>query len=65
MLLGQIISLLVAGTGIASQYLSNSGVHIPTAQSTLNYFLLAMLMVRKVVNDGWTVKLKVCMHVCM
>ena len=59
MLLGQVISLLIAGTGIASQYLSNANVHIPTAQSTLNYLLLSMILVRKVVLEGRSLTFKV------
>jgi solute carrier family 35, member F1/2 len=38
--LGQIISLLIAGTGISSSYLAEWGADVPTSQSSLNYFLL-------------------------
>lgn len=41
--LGQVLSLLLTGTGITSQALANRNVHIPTTQSLLNYFLLATL----------------------
>ncbi|KYQ93305.1 putative transmembrane protein [Tieghemostelium lacteum] len=39
--LGQILSLMIAGTGIFSQLLVEYGVNIPTSQSTLNYILLS------------------------
>jgi len=41
--LGQVLSLMIAGTGIFSQLLVvKYGVNIPTAQSTLNYVLLSL-----------------------
>lgn len=43
LLLGQIISLLVAGTGVCSEELANRRVNMPTSQSALNYLLLASL----------------------
>ena len=39
-LLGQCISILIAGTGIFSTYLANDKIFIPTSQSTINYTLL-------------------------
>lgn len=39
-LLGQGLSLLVTGTGVFSTILADSGVSIPTTQSSLNYVLL-------------------------
>src|SRR5947207_1143257 len=39
--LGQLLSLLIAATGVFSQFLGDRGVHIPTTQSFLNYLLLA------------------------
>lgn len=38
--LGQIISLLIAGTGVSSSFLVEWGVSVPTTQSALNYALL-------------------------
>lgn len=47
LLLGQLISVLVASTGVFSTLLANDGVQIPTTQSLLNYLLLACnLLVR-------------------
>ncbi|KAF2077602.1 hypothetical protein CYY_001065 [Polysphondylium violaceum] len=41
--LGQVMSIMIAGTGIFSQLLVvKYGVNIPTAQSTLNYVLLSL-----------------------
>jgi len=42
--MGQVISLLVAGTGVCSQALVEKGVSMPTTQSALNYFLLSMIL---------------------
>ena len=42
LLLGQVISLLVAGTGVCSGLLAQRGISIPTSQSSLNYYLLAL-----------------------
>ncbi|KAK6730577.1 hypothetical protein RB195_007190 [Necator americanus] len=41
--LGQILSLCLCGTGISSQLLSNRGVNAPAAQSFTNYFLLCFV----------------------
>jgi solute carrier family 35 protein F1/2 len=40
--LGQLLSILLTGTGIFSQLLSDRGISIPTTQSFLNYFLLSL-----------------------
>lgn len=41
LLLGQLISLLITGTGVTSEFLAqNLNVSIPTAQSTLVYTVL-------------------------
>jgi len=40
LVLGQIISLCIAGTGVFSSQLAAAGVNIPTTQSFLNYALL-------------------------
>lgn len=40
---GQIISALIAGTGVFSTYLAKAGVNIPTSQSFFNYAALAVL----------------------
>eukprot|EP00931_Biecheleriopsis_adriatica_P008873 TRINITY_DN110009_c0_g1_i1.p1 TRINITY_DN110009_c0_g1~~TRINITY_DN110009_c0_g1_i1.p1 ORF type:complete len:362 (-),score=66.28 TRINITY_DN110009_c0_g1_i1:40-1083(-) len=42
LLLGQAISLLITGTGVFSSSLASDGVSLPTAQSSLNYVLLAV-----------------------
>ena len=42
--LGQVLSMLITGTGVFSQLLSTKyNVNVPTAQSTLNYLLLAIV----------------------
>ncbi|TVU18649.1 hypothetical protein EJB05_34758 [Eragrostis curvula] len=41
--LGQLVSLLVTGTGFASSELSRRGINVPTSQSLLNYLLLAIV----------------------
>ncbi len=42
--LGQVLSLLITGTGVASQYLTTKyDVEIPTTQSSLNYLLLLII----------------------
>ncbi|CAE7693792.1 unnamed protein product, partial [Symbiodinium sp. KB8] len=45
LLLGQVITFFITGTGICSSYLAQAGVHIPTTQSTLNYVMLATHLV--------------------
>jgi len=40
--LGQAISLLVAITGVCSSLLAARGVSVPTSQSVINYYLLAL-----------------------
>lgn len=42
LLLGQFISILLCGTGVTSGLLADMGVHIPTAQSFVNYVLLCL-----------------------
>ena len=42
---GQIISLLLCGTGVASSYIAQDGVNVPTTQSFINYFLLAVIFI--------------------
>ncbi|PAV59660.1 hypothetical protein WR25_21253 [Diploscapter pachys] len=41
--LGQILSLCLCGTGVSSQLLSNQGVNAPAAQAFTNYFLLCFV----------------------
>ena len=42
--LGQVLSLLVCGTGVFSQLLATDyGIEIPTTQSFLNYLLLGLV----------------------
>eukprot|EP01104_Vermistella_antarctica_P017095 TRINITY_DN599_c0_g2_i1.p1 TRINITY_DN599_c0_g2~~TRINITY_DN599_c0_g2_i1.p1 ORF type:complete len:485 (-),score=93.62 TRINITY_DN599_c0_g2_i1:36-1490(-) len=44
LLLGQVLSLLITGTGISSQFLVTTyHINMPTAQSFLNYCLLALI----------------------
>ncbi|KAM9993420.1 hypothetical protein ACTFIZ_011375 [Dictyostelium cf. discoideum] len=42
--LGQLLSVMIAGTGIFSQLLAEKGVNIPTSQSLLNYILLCFYL---------------------
>ena len=42
---GQLLSLLITGTGVFSQLLAESGVRIPTSQSFLNYVLLSLFLI--------------------
>ncbi|KAF8365257.1 hypothetical protein PRIPAC_83086, partial [Pristionchus pacificus] len=42
-ILGQILSLCLVGTGVSSQYLSMEGINAPAAQSFCNYFLLCFV----------------------
>jgi len=44
--LGQVISLLITGTGVFSTELADEGVQAPVIQSSLNYILLCFLLVR-------------------
>ncbi|XP_051179747.1 uncharacterized protein [Lolium perenne] len=41
--LGQIVSLIVTSTGLASSELSRRGINMPTSQSLLNYMLLGVV----------------------
>ncbi|CAB3408655.1 unnamed protein product [Caenorhabditis bovis] len=43
LLLGQILSVCLCGTGVSSQLLANHGVNAPAAQSFTNYFLLCFV----------------------
>lgn len=44
LLLGQLISILITGTGVNSEFLAQRlGVSIPTAQSTLVYLMLFII----------------------
>lgn len=50
--LGQLLSVLISGTGICSQLLAvNYNVNIPTTQSFLNYLLLTLYLVYHIVNS--------------
>ncbi|GMR53878.1 hypothetical protein PMAYCL1PPCAC_24073, partial [Pristionchus mayeri] len=42
-ILGQILSLCLVGTGVSSQYLSMEGINAPAAQSFCSYFLLCFV----------------------
>ncbi|CAI2322702.1 unnamed protein product [Caenorhabditis sp. 36 PRJEB53466] len=43
LLLGQILSLCLCGTGVSSQLLVDRNIHAPAAQSFTNYFLLCFV----------------------
>ncbi|GMT28789.1 hypothetical protein PFISCL1PPCAC_20086, partial [Pristionchus fissidentatus] len=43
LILGQMLSLCLVGTGVSSQYLSMEGINTPAAQSFCNYFLLCFV----------------------
>lgn len=44
---GQLLSLLISGTGVFSTYLANRGVNIPTSQSFVNYLTLSLCILPK------------------
>lgn len=41
--MGQVLSLLICGTAVSSQYLVQAGVETPMLQSFLNYVLLLLV----------------------
>lgn len=41
--MGQVLSLLICGTAVSSQYLVQAGVETPMLQSFLNYVLLLLI----------------------
>lgn len=41
--MGQVLSLLICGTAVSSQYLASAGVETPMLQSFLNYVLLLLI----------------------
>ncbi|KAJ7556430.1 hypothetical protein O6H91_05G083300 [Diphasiastrum complanatum] len=41
--LGQVLSLLITGTGFTSSLLAQRGIDAPTAQAWSNYILLALI----------------------
>ncbi len=43
--LGQLLSLLITGTGVTSSLLAARNVNMPSTQSLINYFLLALYAV--------------------
>jgi drug/metabolite transporter (DMT)-like permease len=45
---GQLLALLITGTGVFSQLLTDRNVNIPTSQSFVNYLCLACFMVPRV-----------------
>lgn len=52
--LGQLISFLIAGTGVSSSFLVEWGVSVPTTQSALNYALLLFTYLGyRGVTRGW------------
>jgi solute carrier family 35 protein F1/2 len=52
--LGQLISFFVAGTGVFSTVLSNAGIDIPTSQSSINYVLLLIYLGFRFRAVGWS-----------
>lgn len=44
MAVGQVLSLLIAGTAITSSMLASRSISIPTTQSALNYALLSLYL---------------------
>lgn len=64
--MGQVLSLLICGTAVSSEYLVQAGVETPMLQSFLNYVLLllvytTLLSTRKGHDPvGVTVKTKIC-----
>lgn len=63
---GQIISLFLCGTAVASQYLA-SDINIPTTQSALNYIALALVFVPWLAYRGmlWEVLRERFVLVCL
>lgn len=59
LLLGQVISALIAGTGIFSTFLAEAGLDVPTFQSLLNYLLLSLYAVVRLYSEGWSKPLRV------
>lgn len=51
--LGQLLSLLVTGTGITSSLLAAGGVNMPTTQSLINYVLLCIYAIPWIKREGW------------
>ncbi len=51
--LGQLISLFIAGTGVASSLLAVRGVELSSTQSFLNYFLLLSFLCIYVRRERW------------
>lgn len=45
LVLGQLLALLVTGTGITSSLLARQGVNMPTTQSLINYGLLSLYLI--------------------
>uniref|UniRef100_A0A914X0A6 Solute carrier family 35 member F1 n=1 Tax=Plectus sambesii TaxID=2011161 RepID=A0A914X0A6_9BILA len=43
LLLGQVLSICLCGTGVSSQFLSSDGVNTPTSQTFINYFFLCFV----------------------
>jgi solute carrier family 35 protein F1/2 len=50
-LLGQFISLLIAGTGVFATILADNKANFPLLLNLFNYFLLSMFLVRKLIRE--------------
>jgi solute carrier family 35, member F1/2 len=74
LLLGQLLSVLISGTGISSSLLAANGVNLSSSQSFLNYFLIAAAFLgpwlfrvrwtgfKVVMKDRWLMYM--CLAVC-
>jgi solute carrier family 35, member F1/2 len=51
--LGQVISLLVAGTGVCNQFLASNGFDAPITQNSLNYLMLSCFLWWKIGSSVW------------
>lgn len=51
LLLGQLISLLIAGTGVFATILADNNANFPLLLNLFNYFLLSLFLARKVLRD--------------
>lgn len=51
--LGQLLSLLITGTGVTSSLLAGYGVNMPSTQSLINYALLSLYMIPLALRERW------------
>jgi solute carrier family 35 protein F1/2 len=71
---GQVLSVLISGTGVASSLLAANNVNLSSTQSFLNYFLILVIFLppwlhrvrwsglKEVLRDRWMVY--ICLAVC-